>query len=108
MSKLDERLEKLGFQKIVTTSTILANGCVSYKPTPLVYEMALSPVTCLFIEGKKEKGYSTYVFDFYKVSYFTKPNDGKKEGSNIKVYGKNLQPSKLLLDIENYLKQLKR
>ncbi|MDT0109339.1 hypothetical protein QJV45_02635 [Listeria booriae] len=64
---INQRLEALGFQI-----------GISYQ----AYIYPLSNTTMFVIEGRRVKGYPTYRYTFYKVSYFYK--DGRR--CNEKVY----------------------
>lgn len=94
MSKLDERLKNLGFLPIYTGSEI---------PKLFLYERKLSSITSLFIEGRTERNNATYVYDFYKCSFYVKSSATFVRASNVRYYGKSLLPRLLISKVANYI-----
>lgn len=108
MSKLNLELKKLGFLMVSTGGKKLADGKESVTKDILLFEKKLTSKTSLFIEGKRKKSCSTYVFDFYKMRFFLKKNEnGKIEGTDLKFYGENLPPAQVLKKAIFYVSKLK-
>lgn len=74
MKTITDRFKALGFQVGVSHQ---------------VFVKDLSKRTSLIIEGERKKGYATYRYMFYKVTYGPR---GKDE----KVYVENASPSRVL------------
>ena len=80
---MDERFLDLGFT--------VGKGSI-------VYVKELSRLTMLVVEGERKKGYATYRYTFYKMSYL--PNGDKKHE---KVYIKDTSPQKVLQKVTSFL-----
>lgn len=83
---MDERFLELGFT--------VGRGSV-------VYVKELSRLTMLVVEGERKKGYTTYRYTFYKVSYL--PNGDRKHE---KVYLKDASPRKVLQKVTSFLRYI--
>ena len=89
----NERFEKLGF---IADVPEMRNG--KFTEPYKAYIKDLSPHTSLFVEGYKKKGYSTYRYSFYKVTYI---KGGRK--INQKVYAENVSLVKVLRQVTSFL-----
>ncbi|WP_413487879.1 hypothetical protein [Carnobacterium divergens] len=66
-----------------------------------VYERKLSNGVSLIVESFFEQGHSTYIYDFYKISYAYK-------GSSIDLKGSKMSPKQAILKVRNYINYLER
>ncbi|MCM2675502.1 hypothetical protein [Alkalicoccobacillus plakortidis] len=80
---MDEHFSALGFT--------VGKGSV-------VYVKELSKLTMLVVEGERKRGYATYRYTFYKMSYL--PNGDRKQE---KVYLKDASPKKVLQKVTSFL-----
>ncbi len=80
---MDERFLNLGFT--VGSASVL-------------YVKELSRWTMLVVEGERKKGYATYRYTFYKVSYL--PNGNRRDE---KVYLENASPRLMLQKVTSFL-----
>lgn len=81
MRTINQRFKSLGFQVGIASQ---------------VFVRDISSRTSLVVEGKREKGYSTYRYAFYKITYYPK-------GSHEKVYMENASPKRVLQRVTSFI-----
>lgn len=65
-----------------------------------VYERQLSKNVSLFVESSFQKGFSTYMYSFYKITY-------SKEAV-IKSFGENLSPKLVVIKVKNMIERIEK
>ncbi|WP_188943812.1 hypothetical protein [Virgibacillus salexigens] len=81
MRTINQRFRDLGFQVGIASQ---------------VFVRDISQRTSLVVEGKRERGYSTYRYTFYKITYYPK-------GSYEKVYMENVSPKRVLQRVTSFI-----
>ncbi|UJL48145.1 hypothetical protein KFZ58_02390 [Virgibacillus sp. NKC19-16] len=81
MRTINQRFLGLGFQVGIPSQVFIRD---------------ISIRTSLVVEGHREKGYSTYRYTFYKITYYPK-------GSHEKVYMENASPRRVLQRVASFI-----
>lgn len=89
LNGINERLASLGFQVGIPYEA---------------YIFTLSAITTFVLEGRRMKGYSTYRYTFYKVSYYF--DDGRM--CNVKVYFEDASVIDTVRSVEKIISEIKK
>lgn len=98
---VDATFRELGFnvlsrEKVVEFYNYFGETKLNLK----VYERQLSKNVSLFVESSLEKGCSTYVYSFYRITY-------SKEVF-VKEFGDNLSPSLVVAKVRNMVRNIEK
>lgn len=98
---VDATFRELGFNILSREQVVeLYDDFGEIKLNLKVYERQLSQNVSLFIESSFQKGNSTYMYSFYRITY-------SKENF-VKVFGDNLSPSIVVAQVRNMVRKIEK